>query len=163
MRRMSALVAATALGLLLSAGSGFAAENPPVTIEIVGQSSAVIMVNGKPYVAGSALPGRAKVSVTGAATLRVGARAVQVQDKAVFTIHKAAIRVREGQVVVTEPSGQAKTLGRVRRVALNARAAPVRGHGSPSAHISAQVGVPTPPPSPSIQNSVVSPAAPSGP
>lgn len=152
-------MAALVLSLALAAPA--MAKRAPVTIQVVGTTSAKIMVNGKEYVPGTPLPRHAKITVNGPATLVIGGVTVTTQGgDTALQLSGNSISVVTGSVSVTTAGGQTQSLNAGQKVSVAPAAQTPAAASSPDSTPAGVTPPPPPPPNPQQNKQVVSPSAP---
>ena len=148
-----------AVSLLSFVGTAVMAAKAPLTLQVIGGSGKV-MVNGKEYVPGTALPKGAKIQVIGDATIKIGGATVKTSGGE-LKLSGNSIRVVSGTAEVTSASGQTQTLAAGQQATFEAPGAGANGttEGSQSSESFTSDFVVTSFPQPSAsQNSNVSPS-----
>lgn len=143
--------------LMFSAVSAFAADagsapTPPPqgpTLQVMGNTKATIIVNGKPYVAGTPLPAGAKITVKGGdATIKIGGATITAKSGTSLTTSGSNITVTAGSAQVTNAGGTTTVNA---GGTINAESGAVTSTGSTTGDSSL---VPPPPPPPNNQQNV---------
>ncbi|NNN05490.1 MAG: hypothetical protein HKL90_06285 [Elusimicrobia bacterium] len=108
-------------GLAAVLAAACAAAASAATIDVVGQSGALIKVNGAPYTAGTELPKNAKIAVTeGPVSVKIGKLTLDVMDKVLFTVSGNSLTVLAGSANATDESGKSVALIKGGRVLIGA-------------------------------------------